>query len=96
VNRATLIATLAERARLSKAQATRAVEAIFAADGIIATALRRGERVQITGFGSFHARQRRARGGRDPRTGKAIQIAAALAPRFRAGAKLKEALNRRR
>lgn len=96
MNRGKLIAALAERARLSKAEATRAVEAMFGMDGIIATALKRGERVQITGFGSFHARERRARSGRDPRTGRAIQIRAALAPLFRAGAKLKAALNRRR
>jgi nucleoid DNA-binding protein len=52
--------------------------------------------VRITGFGSFLTRTRDARAGHDPRSGKAIQIRAAVAPLFRAGAALKEALNRRR
>ncbi len=96
VNRAGLIAALVQRAPLRKADAARAVDALFGANGVIAQELRRGERVRITGFGSFFARKRGARAGRDPRSGKAIQIRAAVAPLFRAGAALKEALNRRR
>ncbi len=96
MNRAELIAALVQRADLKKADAARAVEALFGTNGVIAAELRRGERVQITGFGSFHPRTRGARMGRDPRTGKTIQIRAAVAPRFRAGAALKEALNRKR
>jgi DNA-binding protein HU-beta len=96
VNRAELVASLVERAALKKADAARAVEALFGTNGIIAAELRRGARVQITGFGSFQPRSRGAREGRDPRTGKAIQIRAAVAPLFRAGAALKAALNRKR
>jgi len=96
VNRAELVAALVQRAELRKADAARAVEALFGTNGIIATELRRGLRVQITGFGSFHPRTRGARVGRDPRNGKTIQIRAAVAPLFRAGAALKAALNRKR
>jgi DNA-binding protein HU-beta len=96
VNRAELVAALVQRAGLKKAEAARAVEALFGTNGIIAAELRRGARVQITGFGSFHPRARGARMGRDPRTGKSIQIRAAVAPLFRAGAALKAALNRKR
>jgi DNA-binding protein HU-beta len=96
VNKAQLIEALAQRARLKKADAARAVEWLFGTDGVIASELKRGERVQITGFGSFHPRRRDARTGHDPRTGKTISIRAAVAPLFRAGAALKEALNKRR
>jgi DNA-binding protein HU-beta len=94
VNKATLMRALAERAGLSKPQATRAVAALFDAGGLIAAELRRGGKVQITGFGSFVARPRPARSGRDPRSGRVIQIPAALVPTFRAGRGLKAALER--
>ena len=96
MNKVQLIEALAQRARLTKADAGRAVEWLFGTDGVIVSELKRGERVQITGFGSFHARRRNARTGRDPRTGKTIAIRAAVAPLFRAGAALKAALNKRR
>jgi DNA-binding protein HU-beta len=96
VNKAGLIAALVQRAQLKKGDAARAVEALFGANGVIAGELRQGKRVRITGFGSFHARKRGARAGRDPRTGKSIQIRAAVAPMFRASSGLKEALNRKR
>jgi DNA-binding protein HU-beta len=96
LNKAQLIEALAERADLKKRDAVRAVETLFGTGGVIATELKRGERVRITGFTSFHPRRRSARVGRDPRTGKAIQIKAGVAPLFRSGAALKEALNRKR
>jgi len=89
VNKAKLISALAERAGLSKPEAARAVAALFGPNGLIAGELRCGGKVQITGFGSFVARRRPARSGRDPRTGRAIQIPAALVPVFRAGQGLK-------
>jgi DNA-binding protein HU-beta len=94
VNKATLIGALAERAGLSKAQAARAVAALFGLNGLIATELRRGGKVLITGFGSFVVRRRRARPGRDPRTGRAIQIPDTLVPAFRVGQAFKGALDR--
>ena len=77
---------------LTKAEASEALEALFGTGGVIAGALKRGERVQITGFGTFEARERKARTGRNPRTGEAIQIAASKAPSFKAGKGLKEAI----
>lgn len=94
VNKTELMDALASQAGLSKADAGRAVEALFGTDGIIARELMRGEKVQITGFGTFQARKRAARTGRDPRTGNAIQIAAATLPAFKAGQGLKDAVNR--
>lgn len=96
MNKARLIAALVERAQLKKTEAGRAVDALFGPNGVIAAELRRGGRVRITGFGSFLTRKRDARAGRDPRSGKTIQIRAAVTPLFRAGAALKEALNRKR
>ncbi len=95
MNKAQLIDALAQRARLKKADAARAVEGLFGTNGVIASELKHGARVQITGFGSFHSRRRNARTGHDPRTGKAIAIRAAVAPLFRAGAALKAVLNKR-
>ncbi len=94
MNKTELIDTLASRTDLSKADASRTVDALFGDSGIIASELARGAKVQITGFGSFLARKRAARTGRDPRTGNAIQIAAATLPAFRAGQALKDAVNK--
>jgi DNA-binding protein HU-beta len=93
VNKAELIEAVAERADLKKAEATRVVEALFDGNGIIVGALKGGAKVQITGFGSFQAKDRAARTGRDPRTGAAIQIKAATVPSFKAGQVFKDALN---
>lgn len=94
MNKTELIDALASESGLSKADATRAVEALFGADGLVAKELRRGAKVQITGFGTFQARKRAARMGRDPRTGNAIQIQAATLPSFKAGQGLKDAVNK--
>jgi len=59
-------------------------------NGIIARALRDGSKVQITGFGSFEAKKREARKGRNPRTGKEINIAASTSPVFRGGKSFKD------
>ncbi len=93
MNKVELIEALASRANLSKADAGRAVEALFSGDGVIASELCGGGRVQVTGFGTFQVRDRAARTGRDPRTGQPIQIRAAKVPAFKAGHVLKDALN---
>jgi DNA-binding protein HU-beta len=94
VNKSDLTQKLAERTNLSKAEASRAVDALFSPDGgIIAEALKSGEKVQITGFGSFETRQREARTGRNPRTGKEIDIAASTSAAFRPGKSLKDAIS---
>ncbi|MDE2774110.1 MAG: HU family DNA-binding protein [Gemmatimonadota bacterium] len=93
MNKSDLTDSLADATGITKAHASRAVEALFGADdGIISRALRRGERVQITGFGTFEARKRKARIGRNPRTGETIRIAASKSPSFRAGKGLKDGI----
>jgi DNA-binding protein HU-beta len=93
VNKTELIEALASKAGLSKADAGRTVEAMFGDDGLIVGTLKGGDRVQITGFGTFVARKRAARQGRDPRTGGTIEIKAATLPAFKAGQAFKDALN---
>ena len=80
------------RTALNQTQAAAAVDAIFStSDGVIVEALRAGDRVQVTGFGTFEVRERGARTGRNPRTGEAIEIAASRNPAFRAGKSFKDA-----
>jgi DNA-binding protein HU-beta len=93
VNKSELAQKLAERTNLSKSEASKAVDALFSAsDGIISEALKGGQKVQITGFGSFETRTREARTGRTPRTGKEISIAASTNAAFRAGKGLKDSI----
>ena len=94
MNKSELVQQLASRADLTKAQASRVVDALFSVEGgLIAEALRGGDKVQITGFGSFEAKHREARTGRNPRTGKEIKIAASRSAGFTAGKGLKDSLN---
>lgn len=93
MNKSELIEALAAAANLTKADALRAVDGLFGEEGVIARELRKGGRVQITGFGTFQARRRAARSGRNPRTGEEIKIAAAVVPQFKPGQGLKDALN---
>ncbi len=91
MNKSDLVDALAGATGMTKADASRAIDALFSpSDGIIATALRADRRVQITGFGTFEAKHRKARMGRNPRTGQTIQIAATKTPGFRAGKGLKD------
>jgi DNA-binding protein HU-beta len=93
VNKAELVSALSGATDMSRAEATRAIDALFGVDeGIIAKALRNGDKVQITGFGSFETKKREARKGRNPRTGKEINIAASTSAAFRIGKRLKDAL----
>jgi len=95
MNKSELVQTLAGKTEMTKAQASRAVDALFAADkGIITQALKKGEKVQITGFGTFETRQRKARTGRNPRTGKEIKIGPTTSPTFRPGKALKDSVKR--
>ncbi|MDH3206859.1 MAG: HU family DNA-binding protein [Gemmatimonadota bacterium] len=93
MNKSDLVDALASEAGMTKADASRAVDALFApSGGVISKALKGGKRVQITGFGTFESKQRKARMGRNPRTGQAIHIAATKTPAFRAGKGLKDAI----
>ena len=94
MNKSELVDALADATGMTKADAARAVDALFSTDdGILAKALDRGDRVQITGFGTFEAKKRKARTGRNPRTGENIHNAASKTPSFRAGKGLKDAIN---
>lgn len=93
MNKSELQDQLAERAGITKTDAKRVIDEIFGTeDGILTEALKSGEKISITGFGTFETRERAARTGRNPRTGKEIQIAASKAPAFRAGKGLKDSL----
>ena len=94
MNKSDLVDALADATGMTKADAARAVDAMFApSGGIIASALKSNQRVQITGFGTFESKHRKARQGRNPRTGQTIQISATNTPAFRAGKGLKDAIN---
>lgn len=79
-----------EDAGLTRAEAVRAVKAVFEA---IEEELVKGGKVSLAGFGNFEVRHRSARTGRNPQTGAAVQIAASKAPAFKAAKRLKEAVN---
>jgi DNA-binding protein HU-beta len=85
-----LIAAVADTAKLTKTLAASAVDATF---DIITGALKRGDEVKLIGFGSFKVVNRKAREGRNPRTGAAVQIPASKAPKFSAGKGLKDSVN---
>jgi DNA-binding protein HU-beta len=94
VNKSELIQKLADRTDTSRSDAQKTVDALFAVDdGIISKALQKGEKVQITGFGSFETKKRGARKGRNPRTGKEIDIAPSTSAAFRPGKGLKDAVS---
>jgi DNA-binding protein HU-beta len=93
MNKSELIQALASKTDLSRADATKAVEALFSPeDGLITHALRTGDKVQITGFGTFETRERKARTGRNPRTGREIRIGPTTSASFRPGKALKDAV----
>jgi DNA-binding protein HU-beta len=90
MNKSELIEAVSDAADLSKSDATKAVEGVIEA---ITNSLKNGDQVTLVGFGTFLVRDRAARTGRNPRTGEAIQIAAAKVPGFKAGKALKDAVN---
>ncbi|MEL0151143.1 MAG: HU family DNA-binding protein [Rhodobiaceae bacterium] len=90
MNKNDLISQVADDAGLSKADATKAVDAVFDS---ISGVLSKGGEVRLVGFGTFSVAHRKATTGRNPRTGEAIQIAASKQPKFKAGKGLKDAVN---
>ncbi|MDD7732726.1 MAG: HU family DNA-binding protein [Firmicutes bacterium] len=92
MNKSELIANIAEKSNLSKADATRALDAFLET---VRESLVKGEKVQLVGFGTFETRQRKAREGRNPRNPEeTIKIPASTAPVFKAGKNLKDAVNK--
>jgi len=95
MNKAELVERLAQRTGMSLRETRQLVDAIFDPDpsvGLIAAELVAGNRVAISGFGTFEARARKARVGRNPHTGETLEIPASRAPAFKAGKPLKEQL----
>ena len=90
MTRAELIVNVADKAKLDRKSAEKAVTATFE---VIKQALVEGDKVQVLGFGTFENRTRSARKGRNPRTGEEIEIPASSLPSFKAGKGLKEAVN---
>ena len=90
MNKSELVASVAEVAELTKKDAEKAVNAVFAS---VQKALVEDDKVQIIGFGTFEVRTRAARKGRNPQTGETIEIPASKNPVFKDGKALKEAVN---
>ncbi|MBQ1243520.1 MAG: HU family DNA-binding protein [Clostridia bacterium] len=89
MNKTELINAVAAKAEISKKDAEKALAAVL---GSIEDALKAGDKVQLIGFGTFEVKERAARTGHNPKTGEAIEIAAAKVPSFKAGAALKDAV----
>ena len=92
MNKAELIAKIAEESKLTKKAAETALDAFVKS---VQGALKDGEKVQLVGFGTFEVRQRAARKGRNPQTKAEIKIPASKAPVFKAGKALKELVNKK-
>ncbi len=90
MNKNDLVASVATESGLSKADAAKAVDAVFAS---VTGALKGGDEVRLVGFGTFAVTNRAASEGRNPRTGEKIQIPASKQPKFKAGKGLKDAVN---
>ena len=90
MNKTELVANVAEKAGLSKKDAEKALGAVIES---IEEALVEGDKIQLIGFGTFEVKDRAARTGRNPQTGKEIEIAASRNPVFKAGKALKDAVN---
>ncbi len=90
MNKSELIEAMAESANLTKSEAGYALNAMI---DVITEALKKGETVSVAGFGSFMAKERSERQGRNPQTGEPIIIKAAKIPSFKAGKVLKDAVN---
>ena len=89
MNKGELVAKIAEESKLTKKAAEAALDAFIAT---VETSLKKGEKVQLVGFGSFEVRRRAARKGRNPQTKQEITIPASKAPAFKAGKAFKDAI----
>ena len=85
-----LIAAIAEKSGLTKKDAEAALKAFT---DVVAEELKKGEKIQLVGFGTFEVAERAARTGRNPQTGAEMKIAASKAPKFKAGKALKDSIN---
>lgn len=90
MNKTEFIAAVAEQANLSKKDAEAAVKAFT---DVVSNELKKGEKIQLVGFGTFEVSERAAREGRNPRTGETMSVAACKTPKFKAGKALKDLVN---
>ena len=90
MNKTELVAAIAEKTELSKKDAEKALKAFT---DVVAEELKKGEKIQLVGFGTFEVAERPAREGRNPLTGKPMKIAASKNPKFKAGKALKDTVN---
>ena len=90
MNKSELVAAMAEKTQLSKKDAEAALKAFT---DVVAEELKKGEKIQLVGFGTFEVSERSARTGRNPQTGAEMKIAASKAPKFKAGKALKDSIN---
>ncbi|MCD7708942.1 MAG: HU family DNA-binding protein [Clostridiales bacterium] len=90
MNKTELVTAIAEKAAISKKDAEAAVKAFTE---VVTEELKKGEKIQLVGFGTFEVSERAARVGRNPQTKKEIKIPASKAPKFKAGKALKDAIN---
>ncbi len=90
MNKVELSAAIAEQTGLSKKDSEAAVKAFI---DVVTEELKKGEKIQLVGFGTFEVAERAAREGRNPQTGETMQIAASKAPKFKAGKALKDSIN---
>ena len=90
MNKAELVAAMAEQAGLSKKDAEAALKAFT---DVVSDELKNGGKVQLVGFGTFEVSERAAREGRNPQSGEVMKIAASKAPKFKAGKALKDLVN---
>ena len=90
MNRTELVAAMAEKTQLSKKDAEAALKAFV---DVVSEEMKKGEKVQLVGFGTFEVSDTAAREGRNPQTGEAMTIAASKTPKFKAGKALKDLVN---
>jgi len=90
MNKAELVSAMAEQAGISKKDAEKALKAFT---DVVADELKKGEKIQLVGFGTFEVAERAAREGRNPQTKEPMPIPASKAPKFKAGKALKDMLN---
>lgn len=88
--KAELVEAIANESGLTKADAARALDGFM---GAVTGALKKGKKVTLVGFGTFEAKKRAARMGRNPKTGEPVKIPARVSATFKAGSKLKDSIN---
>lgn len=90
MNKVELVNAMAQNAELTKVDAEKALKAFI---DVVTEGMKKGEKIQLVGFGTFEVAERAARTGRNPQTGETIEIKASKSPKFKAGKALKDAVN---